>query len=217
MNTTRRRFIRFGGQLIGASALGGAAWRIFTGSDPDAVFSQPKGPYVWRINLDKCTSCGLCETACVRQPSAVKAVNDQKKCSYCVACYGHLADLTVSSELIQSKGTRVCPYDAVIRQEYSGGKDGYHLYTIDDAKCTACGKCTKRCNELGTKSMFLIIRPDLCLGCNRCAIAAICPVDALEWEHSYPEDDFRGDYELENATGGMPEGDGMNDGNEAES
>ena len=217
MNTTRRRFIRFGGQLIGASALGGAAWRIFTGSDPEAVFSQPKGPYVWRINLDKCTYCGLCETACVRKPSAVKAVNDQKKCSYCVACYGHLADLTVSSELIQSKGKRVCPYDAVIRQEYTGGKDGYHLYTIDDAKCAACCKCAKRCNELGTKSMFLIIRPDLCLGCNRCAIAAVCPADALEWEHSYPEDDFRGDYELENAAGGMPEGDGMNGGNGAES
>lgn len=205
MNHGRRRFIRFGGQLIGASALGGAAWRIFTGSDPEAVFSQPKGPYVWRINLDKCTFCGLCETACVRNPSAVKAVNDQKKCSYCVACYGHLADLNVSSGLIQSKGTRVCPHDAVIRQQYSGGADGYHLYTIDDAKCTACGKCTKRCNELGTRSMFLIIRPDLCLGCNRCAIAAVCPEDALEWEHSYPEDDFRGDYELENAPPGMME------------
>ena len=200
MSGGRRRFIRFGGQLIGASALGGAAWRIFTGSDPDAVFSQPKGPYVWRINPDKCTFCALCETACVRKPSAVKAVNDQKKCSYCVACYGHLAELTVSSERIQSHGVRVCPTDAVLRVEHSGGKDGYHLYTIDDAKCTACGKCAKRCNTLGTKSMFLIIRPDLCLGCNRCAIAAVCPEEAVEWEHSYPEDDFRGEYELENAS-----------------
>jgi electron transport complex protein RnfB len=200
VNQDRRRFIRFGGQLIGASALGGAAWRIFTGSDPDAVFSQPKGPYVWRINPDKCTFCALCESACVRKPSAVKAVNDQKKCSYCVACYGHLAELKVSSEMIQSQGLRVCPHDAVKRVAYSGGKDGYHLYTIDDAKCTACGKCAKRCNTLGTKSMFLIIRPDLCLGCNRCAIAAVCPEEAVEWEHSYPEDDFRGEYELENAS-----------------
>ena len=198
MNPGRRKFIRFGGQLIGAAALGGAAWRVFTGSDPGAVFSQPQGSYVWRINPDKCTFCGLCETACVRKPSAVKAVNDQRKCSYCVACYGHLADLHVSSARIQSKGVRVCPYDAVIRQEHSGGEDGYHLYTIDDAKCTACGKCAKRCNQLGTKSMFLILRPDLCLGCNRCAIAVICPENAVEWAHSYPEDDFRGIYELEN-------------------
>ena len=198
MNPGRRKFLRLGGQFAGASVLGAAAWRVFTGCDPEAVFSQPVGPYVWRINPDKCTFCGLCESACVRTPSAVKAVNDQKKCSYCVACYGHLADLRVSSERIQDKGERVCPYDAVRREEFSGGKDGYHIYTIDDAKCTACGKCTKRCNQLGTKSMFLIIRPDLCLGCNRCTIAAVCPDDAVEWAHSYPEDDFRGFYELQN-------------------
>ena len=215
MNPDRRRFIRFGGQLTGAAVLGGAAWRVFSGGDPEAVFSQPKGPYVWRINPDKCTFCGRCETACVRKPSAVKAVNDQKKCSYCVACYGHLADLRVSSEMIQGKGVRVCPYDAVRREEFSGGQNGYHIYTIDDAKCTACCKCTKRCNQLGTKSMFLIIRPDLCIGCNRCAIAAVCPDDAIEWAHSYPEDDFRGFYELENlpADGGM----GTNGGSAAES
>ena len=123
-----------------------------------------------------------------------------------MACYGHLSDLHISSEKIQSEGKRVCPYDAVARREFSGGKDGYHIYTIDDAKCTACGKCAKRCNKLGTKSMFLIIRPDLCIGCNRCAIAAVCPEQAVEWAHSYPEDDFRGDYELEHAAVGSDEG-----------
>lgn len=209
MNPGRRRFIRFGGQLIGAAALGGGAWRVFTGSDPEAEFSQPTGSYVWRINPQLCTFCGLCESACVRQPSAVKAVNDQKKCSYCVACYGHLADLHVATGDIDSKGIKVCPHDAVLRREHSGGPAGYHLYTIDEARCTACGKCAKRCNELGTKSMFLIIRPDLCIGCNRCAIAAVCPDHAVEWAHSYPEDEFRGIYELE----GLPDGfgDGMED------
>jgi electron transport complex protein RnfB len=202
----RRKFIQFGGQLIGAAVLGGGAWRVFTGSDPEAEFSQPTGPYVWRINLDKCTFCGKCETACVRKPSAVKAVNDQTKCSYCVACYGHLAELTVASEWIESKGVRVCPTDAVIRKEFSGGKDGYHLYTIDQEKCIACGKCTKRCNELGTKSMFLLIRPDLCIGCNRCSIMAVCPENAIEWAHSYPEDDFRGDYALEQELKALEQG-----------
>jgi Na+-translocating ferredoxin:NAD+ oxidoreductase subunit B len=197
MNSGRRRFIRFGGQLIGSAVLGGTAWRVFSGADPDAEFAQPKLPYVWRINPDKCTFCGLCETACVRQPSAVKAVNDQMKCSYCVACYGQLSELTISSDLIDSHGKRVCPYDAVRRKEFSGGKEGYHLYTIAQDLCTACGKCTKRCNELGTKSMFLLIRPDLCIGCNRCAIAAACPEDAIELVHCYPEDDYRGDFELE--------------------
>jgi electron transport complex protein RnfB len=199
MNPGRRRFIRFGGQLIGAAALGGTAWRVFAEKDPNAEFTQPKGPYVWRINPDKCTFCGRCETACVRGPSAVKAVNDQKKCSYCVACYGHLADLHISSELIDGKGVRVCPHNAVVRKEFSGGRDGYHIYTIDDVICTACGKCAKRCNEHGTKSIFLIIRPDLCIGCNRCSIAAVCPEGAIERAQDYPEDDFRGDFE-QNAT-----------------
>jgi electron transport complex protein RnfB len=202
MKSGRRAFIQFGGQWIGTAVLGGVAWRVFSGANPEAEFSQPKGPYVWRINLDKCTFCGKCETACVRKPSAVKAVNDQVKCSYCVACYGHLADLTISSDRIASEGRRVCPYDAVLRKEFSGGKDGYHLYTIDQDRCTACGKCTKRCNELGTKSMFLIIRPDLCIGCNRCAIATVCPDHAIELVHCFPEDDYRGDFELDKAMEG---------------
>ena len=205
MNTGRRRFIQFGGQLIGTAVLGGAAWRVFSAADPDAEFIQPKGPYVWRINTEKCTFCGLCETACVRQPSAVKAVNDQVKCSYCVACYGHLSDLTIASDQIDSKGKRVCPYDAVVRQEFGGGKDGYHLYTIDQDRCTGCCNCTKRCNQLGTKSMFLIIRPELCIGCNRCSIAAVCPDHAIELVHCYPEDDYRGDFSLDQQLKAMQE------------
>lgn len=197
MDTGRRNLLRIGGQMLGCSVLGGVAWRVMGDVDPDAVFTQPKGPYVWRINPEKCTFCGKCETACVRNPSAVKAVNDQLKCSYCVACYGHLADLAVASDRIMSHGQRVCPHDAVLRKEISGGKDGYHSYVIDPDLCTACGKCTQRCNKLGTASMFLIIRPDLCIGCNRCSIAAICPENAIELLHCYPEDDYRGDFGLD--------------------
>ncbi len=199
MDTGRRKFIRFGGQLLGCSVLGGAAWRVIADANPEAEFTQPKGPYVWRINPNKCTFCGKCETACVRNPSAVKAVNDQVKCSYCVACYGHLADLAVDSDRIMSDGQRVCPNDAVMRKEISGGKDGYHRYVIDPNLCTACGKCTQRCNKLGTASMFLIIRPDLCIGCNRCSIASVCPENAIELLHCYPEDDYRGDFGLDQA------------------
>ena len=202
MDVGRRKILRFGGRILGCSVLGGAAWRVISGSDPEAEFIQPEGPYVWRINTEKCTFCGKCETACVRNPSAVKAVNDQLKCSYCVACYGHLADLAVASDRIMSDGPRVCPHDAVMREEISGGKDGYHRYVIDPDLCTACGKCTQRCNKLGTASMFLIIRPDLCVGCNRCAIAAVCPEDAIELVHCYPEDDYRGDYGLDQALAG---------------
>ncbi|MEO0017840.1 MAG: hypothetical protein RLZZ522_1123 [Verrucomicrobiota bacterium] len=213
MNPGRRKFIQFGGQLIGTAVLGGSAWRVFSGADPEAEFIQPKRPYVWRINTDKCTFCGLCETACVRQPSAVKAVNDQLKCSYCVACYGQLSDLSIASDLIDAKGQRVCPYDAVLRQESGGGKDGYHLYTIDQDRCTGCCKCAKRCNTLGTKSMFLLIRPELCIGCNRCSIAAVCPEDAIELVHCYPEDDYRGDFSLDQQLKAMQQPGGESGGN----
>ena len=215
MNSGRRKFIQFGGQLVGATALGGGAWRLFTGADPQAEFSQPTRPYTWRINPEKCTFCGKCETACVRKPSAVKAVNDQLKCSYCVACYGHLLDLRIASDKIDREGKRVCPYDAVVRTEFSGGKDGYHLYTIDADRCTGCGKCAKLCNELGTKSMFMVIRPDLCIGCNRCSIAAVCPDHAVEQVHCYPEDDYRGEFELDRQLGAMEQNGGKESGSES--
>ena len=45
--------------------------------------------------------------------------------------------------------------------------------------------------------MFLIIRPDLCLGCNECSIATKCPAGAIERIPREPADDFRGDFLLE--------------------
>jgi ferredoxin len=42
--------------------------------------------------------------------------------------------------------------------------------------------------------MFLVIRPDLCLGCNECSIAVACPHDAIERIPREPVDDYRGDY-----------------------
>lgn len=54
--------------------------------------------------------------------------------------------------------------------------------------------------------MFLVIRPDLCIGCNRCAIAAVCPDHAIELVHCYPEDDYRGDFELDKEMKALEEG-----------
>jgi electron transport complex protein RnfB len=130
----------------------------------------------------------------VRRPSAVKALNDQKKCSNCVVCYGHITDTHIDSGKIDSHGDRVCPVDAVVRKNFSGGVDGMFLYSNDPKLCIGCSKCVKRCNEHGTKSMFLAIRPDLCLGCNECAIAVACPCDAIERIPREPVDDYRGDY-----------------------
>lgn len=181
------------------AAVGGVAYRTMAGYF-NGKETGPLSRYVWAIDPEKCTGCGICETACIRTPSAVKAVNDQKKCSFCVVCYGHIHDKSIASDKIMSEGARVCKYDAVKRENLSGGADGTFTYMIDDKKCTACGACVKSCNEKGTKSMFLIIRPDLCIACNSCNIAAKCPEGAIDRVYVGPEDDFKGDYALD---GGM--------------
>ncbi len=195
-NIDRRRFLRTAGRAACGLALGGIAYRVIS-AHLDEETAGPRSRYVWQIDPEKCTFCGDCETACMRTPSAVKAVNDQKKCSFCVVCYGHISDKQIDSDKIETEGERICEYGAVTRRNYSGGKDGYFIYEIDHDKCTGCGKCAKECNEKGTKSMFLIIRPDLCLNCNSCNIAAVCPENAIDRLWFGPEDDFRGFYELE--------------------
>ncbi|MBN2162697.1 MAG: 4Fe-4S binding protein [Pontiellaceae bacterium] len=190
----RRKMLRYAGELLGAGSLGAMAWRIFSSPSEDAEFIAQSRRFAWQIDPDKCRSCGLCATACVRKPSAAKAVNDQKKCSNCVVCYGHISDSHIASEKIDSEGQRVCPVDAVKRTNFSGGADGMFLYEQHHDECIGCAKCVKRCNEHGSASMFMIIRPDLCLGCNECAIATACPHNAVLRIPRESVDNYRGDY-----------------------
>jgi electron transport complex protein RnfB len=194
MKLSRRNHLKGAGNLLGAALLGTATWRIFSPPDENAAFIAQGRRFAWQIDPEKCLYCGLCETACVRKPSAVKALNDQKKCSNCVVCYGHITNLKIDSDKIDSEGEKVCPYNAVERRNFSGGVDGMFLYSNDPKNCVGCAKCVKRCNEHGSKSMFLVIRPDLCLGCNECAIARACPHGAIERIPREPVDDYRGDY-----------------------
>ena len=241
MSISRRNFLTWTGRTISATALATLSWRLW-GKDGG-------GPRkMWQIDPSKCTYCGICETACVRTPSAVKAVNDLRKCDYCVICYGHIKNTDVDPKKIETEGKKVCPHDAVTRthlfredttiiiennnedavifsdddeidlnelpaefQDLDAGdkeKPGdekkrlscnetrardYYLYDIDHGKCTACGKCTRRCFNKGMGSMTLIIRPDLCLGCNMCRIATKCPENAIvrikaEEIEDYPTD-----------------------------
>lgn len=193
---SRRNFIINAGRAVFGLALGTIAYRV-GGSFLNSEQAGPLTRHAWQIDPDKCTACGKCKTLCVRTPSAVKAVNDQKKCSFCVVCYGHISNKNIASDKIMSDGKRVCPNEAVTRKEYSGGKDGYYIYDIDDDKCDGCSKCVEQCIKKGTKSMFLIIRPDLCINCNDCNIAANCPEKAIDKVFIGAEDDFKGIWELE--------------------
>ena len=61
-------------------------------------------------------------------------------------------------------------------------------YTIDEELCTGCGKCVKGCTSFGNGSLFLQIQQDVCQQCNECAIARVCPSDAIHRvsnEHAY--------------------------------
>ena len=207
MKQSRRNYLKAAGHLLGATGLCAAAWRVFSPPSDEAEFIAQGRRFAWQIDPEKCLYCGLCETRCVRKPSAAKALNDQKKCSNCVVCYGHISDSKIDSDKIDTEGERVCPYDAVERENFSGGVDGMYLYSNNPKKCVGCAKCVKRCNEHGTKSMFLVIRPDLCLGCNECAIAVACPHDAIERIPREPVDDYRGDYLFDSTYSfGMEEG-----------
>jgi Na+-translocating ferredoxin:NAD+ oxidoreductase subunit B len=194
--SNRRSFLINAARTTCALALGGMVYRV-AGSYLNDENPGPATRHAWQIDTEKCTACGKCQTLCVRTPSAVKAVNDQKKCSFCVVCYGHISNKNIASDKIMTEGKRVCPVDAVIRKEYSGGKDGYYTYEIDDNKCDACCKCVEHCTKKGTRSMFLIIRPDLCMNCNSCNIAVNCPEKAVDKVFIGPEDDFKGIWELE--------------------
>lgn len=191
---TRRQFLQWTGRCAAGCALGGIGLRVLAGKGKDAEFVQPPHRYGWQIKPEACKFCGLCETACVRKPSAVKAVNDQTKCSNCVACYGHLLDKNTPDEKIAIADQVVCPRRAVSRKPFSDDPTGAYIYTIDPALCTGCARCALACNEHGNKSLFVLIRPDLCLGCNECAIARVCPHNAVERVPIYPVNDFRGLY-----------------------
>ncbi len=194
--TDRRRFIRMAGRAACGLALGGITYHVVG----NHLIEENPGPatrHAWQIDPNKCIGCDLCKKACVRKPSAVKAVNDQKKCSFCVVCYGHISNKYIDSDKIMSDGIRVCPQDAVVRIDYSNRPDGYFIYEIDDDKCDGCGICVDLCLKKGTKSMFMIIRPDLCLNCNSCNIALKCPENAVEKVFIGKEDDFKGIWEFE--------------------
>jgi electron transport complex protein RnfB len=182
--TTRRQMLARTVRGMGLLGLGGVATYLATRSSPEGC---------WQIDWKKCINsrlgdtdaevCESCMSECVVALSAVRVVNDFSRCGRCYICPGYF-DVTsdVNDEGLPSR--KVCPRDAIKREPigYVDPEDpanNFYEYTIDEELCDGCGRCVMECKEpAGLGSLRLEVRHNLCLDCNRCAIAEACPHDA---------------------------------------
>lgn len=130
--------------------------------------------YVWQIDPFKCTFCGRCATDCVLNPSAVKCVHAYALCGYCDLCGGYLKP--GHSNRDTAAENQLCPTAAIERKFI---EDPYYQYKIVEDLCIGCSICVAGCSSFGNGSLHLQIKHDLCKNCNECAIALVCPSDAI--------------------------------------
>jgi Na+-translocating ferredoxin:NAD+ oxidoreductase subunit B len=163
----RRRFIQNGVRLSLLLSLGtvsAAALRRVTADD-----------YVWQIDPFECTQCGRCATDCVMKPSAVKCVHAYALCGYCDLCGGYLKPGAIARDT--GAENQLCPTAAIERKFI---EEPYFEYHIIEDLCIGCGKCVKGCTSFGNGSLHLQIIHDICDNCNECAIARVCPSNAIK-------------------------------------
>lgn len=171
-NFTRRDALKTGMRAAALVALGGLVdWQIMRGGQRGTV---------WQLDPYKCIQCDKCATACVMDISAVKCVKNFKAlCGYCRICWAYLADERAADN--EGAENQRCPTNAIKRSFVEFVEDGTprYEYAIDEKLCIGCGLCVKACKIAGNKAMYLQVRHDRCLNCNRCTIAAGCPAQAF--------------------------------------
>jgi electron transport complex protein RnfB len=171
----RRGFVADGLRILGAVGLGGAACALAARNG--LYHGEVWRSGVWQLDPDKCMACGNCQTHCVLDQSAVKAVNCFALCGYCDVCTGYFP--TKDFVLDTGAENQLCPTGAITRK-FVEAKSGerFFEYTIDETLCIACGKCVVGC-KLMNGSLYLQVRHDRCLHCNECSIAIACPTQAF--------------------------------------
>ncbi|MBT3382684.1 MAG: ferredoxin [Prolixibacteraceae bacterium] len=177
----RREFIQGGVRLSLSLALGGISGM--------AVSSAIKDDYVWQIDPFLCTQCGKCATDCIMAPSAVKCVHAFDLCGYCDLCGGYLKP--DANEQSTAAENQLCPTAAIERKFI---EEPYFEYHIDEDLCMGCGKCVAGCTSFGNGSMHLQIVHDICLNCNQCSIAQVCPSDAISRVKASEAYKVKGDF-----------------------
>lgn len=149
----------------------------------------------WQLDATKCVNsrlgavgvevCERCASTCVLPLSAVRAVNDHARCGRCYICPAYF-EITSAVDERGLPSQKLCPRDAITRKpigeiDPADPANNFYEYVIDERKCNGCGKCVMGCKEpAGLSSIRLEVRHDLCVDCNRCAIAIACPDDAYD-------------------------------------
>ncbi len=178
---TRRDVLGYAARGTGFIVLGGAVVYLT---------DKANAEHAWAIDAEKCRNiklgitgieaCDKCATTCVLSLSAIRAVNEYSKCGRCCICPAYY-DVTSEVGPDGLPMGKLCPRDA-IQREAIGEVDpddplnNFYEYVIDETKCNGCGKCVLACKEpAGLGSIRLEVRHNLCLDCNRCSIAVVCP------------------------------------------
>ena len=177
----RREFIQSGMRLSLALALGSVS-----GLSLSKVI---KDDYVWQIDPFECTQCGRCATDCVMTPSAVKCVHAYDLCGYCDLCGGYFKP--DANELTTAAENQLCPTAAIERRFI---EEPYFEYIINEDLCIGCAKCVEGCSAFGNGSLHLQIIHDICLNCNECSIARVCPSNAIKRVKSDQAYNIKGDF-----------------------
>lgn len=132
------------------------------------------GENVWQLDPAKCLRCGLCATSCVLPQSAVKCMQSFEICGYCDLCTGYF--VPEPNGLNTGAENQLCPTAALQRKFV---EDPYYEYTVDEGLCIGCAKCVEGCTRFGNGSLYLQINQSICVHCNECSIARVCPADAF--------------------------------------
>jgi H+/Na+-translocating ferredoxin:NAD+ oxidoreductase subunit B len=183
---TRRELLGHAARGLALTGLGGVTGVLFLKAHATNAWAIDSGRCVnSRLGAVGVDACQRCATDCVLSLSAVRAVNEFSKCGRCYVCPAYFKITSaVGPDGLPSE--KVCPRDAIKREaigwiDPDDPANNFYEYSIDENLCNGCGLCVMECKEpAGLGSIRLEVRHDVCLDCNRCSIAAVCPEDAYD-------------------------------------